>query len=198
MARPEITTRLRDGSLAILRDVGPEDGPALLRGFAELSQQSRVFRFLHHVERLSEAEVARLTSADGPRHEAVGAVVEVARDEVPAGIAHYFCARGVADRAELALTVIDRFQGRGLGTLLLGRLMRCAAMRGLAQFDALVHVRNDGMLHILRSLDATERMEEGIRIFRLPLYRDPARYPASRVGDAVRRAYALSLDAAAA
>lgn len=198
MPRRSITVRLRDGSQAVIRDVRPEDGPALLRGFAELSPQSRVFRFLRHVERLSDEEVTRFTTVERPLHEAIGALVKLRGQEHPAGIAHFFRARGVAHRAELALTVIDRFQGRGLGVLLLGRLMWLATCRGLTQFDALVHTRNEGMSHILRQLGAGERLEEGIRIFRLPLHRDPARYPATRTGDAVRRAYGLAEDAAAA
>ncbi len=198
MTRPAIITRLKDGSRALIRDVQPEDGPALLRGFAELSPQSRVFRFLHYVERLSDDEVVRYTTIDRPNHEALGALVGEPGRELPAGIAHFFRARGARDRAEMALTVIDRFQGRGLGILLLARLMRLATTRGLVQFDALVHARNDGMTHILRSLGASERFEDGIRIFRLPLHADPARYPRTRSGDAVRRGYALALDGAAA
>ncbi len=198
MDRRTISLTLKDGSRAVIRDVRAEDGPALLRGFAELSPQSRVFRFLHYVERLSDAEVARYTTVDRPHHEAIGALVEVRGQEIPAGIAHFFRARGACERAEMALTVIDRFQGRGLGVVLLGRLMHVAVGRGVRQFDALVHVRNEGMIHILRKLGSTERIEEGIRIFRLPLHSDPADYPKTSVGDAVRRAYALAPDARAA
>lgn len=94
-------------------------------------------------------------------------------------------------RAELALTVVDRFQGRGLGVLLLGPLMGIGAEQGLRELDALVHPRNDGTTHMQRGLGATERMEEGIRIFALPLHRFAGDYPRGSVGDAVRVAYAL-------
>lgn len=186
-----IRVRLKDGSAALIRQVGPADRPALLRGFAELSRQSRVFRFLYHVEQLGEDDAARYTSPDSRLHVAIGATVAADHEEVPAGIAHFFRATETARRAELALTVVDRFQGRGLGTMLLGRLMRIGAEQGLRQLDALVHLRNDGMVHILRGLGATGRIEEGVRIFSLPLHRFPGDYPKSSVGDAVRVAYTL-------
>ncbi len=192
-----IRVRLRDGSAALIRQVGPADRPALLRGFAELSPESRVFRFLHHVERLDPADAERFTTPDRRLHVAIGATVIEAREEVPAGIAHYFRPTTEAQRAELALTVIDRFQGRGLGTLLLGRLMRMGREQGLDQLDALVHVRNDGMVHILRALRASERYDEGVRAFALPLHRYAGDYPSNSVGDAVRAAYTLEPRSAA-
>ncbi len=192
-----IRVRLRDGSAALVREVGPADRPALLRGFADLSPESRVFRFLHHVERLKPAEVERFTTPDRRLHVAIGATVIDAREEVPAGIAHFFRPTHEARRAELALTVTDRFQGRGLGILLLGRLMRIGREQGLDQLDALVHVENDGMVHILRALRAAERYEEGVRAFTLLLHRFGGDYPANSVGDAVRVAYALEPRSAA-
>lgn len=183
--------RLRDGSVALLREVRPGDRAALIGGFAELSHESRVFRFLHHVERLEDVDADRFSSPDSRLHVAIGASVSAGAEAVPAGIAHFFRPTSEARRAELALTVIDRFQGRGLGILLLGRLMRIGTDQGLRQLDALVHPRNDGMIHILRGLGAAERMEEGIRIFALPLYRRPADYPRGSVGDAVRAAYLI-------
>jgi RimJ/RimL family protein N-acetyltransferase len=186
-----LRVRLRDGSSALVREVGPADRPALLRGFAALSRESRVFRFLHHVEQLGEAEAERYSSPDRCLHVAIGATVIEAHEEIPAGIAHFFRPTLDARRAELALTVVDRFQGRRLGIMLLGRLMRIGAEQGLRQLDALVHVRNDGMIHILRGLGASERLEEGIRIFALPLHRYPGDYPDGSVGDGVRVAYAL-------
>ncbi len=193
-----IRVSLRDGSVATLRAVGPGDAKALALGFSQLSTQSRVFRFLHHVERLQSAEVDRLTQIDHNLHEAIGATVLESGEEQPAGIAHFF--RGPTDpyRAELALTVIDRYQRRGLGVLLLGRLMRVAAGLGVRQFDALVHPANDAMGGLLRALGAAERRAEGTRVFYLPLHRDAAHYPENRVGDAIRAAYLLEPRAACA
>ena len=54
--------------------------------------------------------------------------------------------------AEAAVTVVDAWQGRGLGTLLLELLATRAREEGVAHFSALVLATNTDMLELLERL----------------------------------------------
>src|SRR5216683_930913 len=110
---------LRDGSWVAIRPVRPEDGPLLTDGFARLSARSRRSRFFTGKVRLSEAEVRYLTNIDHHDHEALCAV---SRDGRGVGVARYIRDRDETASAEVAVTVVDEWQGRGLGGKLLALL----------------------------------------------------------------------------
>ena len=174
-----------------MRRVRPEDAEALADGFTRLSRESRLFRFLHAVERLPEADIRTYTTPDHVLHEALGATVIEDHQEHPAGIAHFFRSQISDTRAEMAIAVIDEYQNRGIGSLLLGHLLKAASQLGIETFDALVHSRNVGMAKLLLGLGAEERRDGDIRVFTIPVHDDPTKYPAGRTADAVRRAFGL-------
>ncbi|QFU07476.1 Acetyltransferase Pat [Rhodobacteraceae bacterium THAF1] len=195
-----IVTRLRDGTRVLLRAPRPSDAAALRQGFDDLSQHSRMMRFLSTSSYMSDPDATRFVSPDNFRHGAVGALVldDESPKQVPAGIAHFFRATDTGTRAELALTVVDAFQGRGLGMLLLGRLLHDAAAIRIEALDAIVHPRNRAMAGLMVSLGADPVDNSGERAFVLPVHADPSDYPDNRSGDAVRAAWQLTPGLAAA
>ena len=130
---------LRDGSWVAIRPVRPEDGPLLTDGFARLSARSRRSRFFTGKVRLSEAEVRYLTNIDHHDHEALGAV---SRDGRGVGVARYIRDRDESDSAEVAVTVVDEWQGRGLGGKLLALLSDRARAAGITRFTAVTAADN--------------------------------------------------------
>ena len=102
--------RLRDGSAVLIRPVRPEDAGLLEDGFAGLSDRSRRLRFLGPKEALSAAELRYFTDVDHRDHEALGALDHVRGGGV--GIARYVRDREDPYAAEIAVTVIDGWQGR--------------------------------------------------------------------------------------
>jgi RimJ/RimL family protein N-acetyltransferase len=169
----------------------------LLRvGFEHLSDRSRYFRFLRAVPRLSERDLRELSHPDHDGHEAIGAVDIGADPPEPAGIARYLRLPDRPERAELAVTVVDAYQGRGLGTLLFALLTRIAAAHGIAGFVALIHAENSGMRDLLLDLGAERTAVHGTeREYLMPVHADPARYPDSAAGRAFRAAWPLAADA---
>ena len=96
------------------------DRQLLLRGFERLSPESRYRRFLAAMPELSEEMVRYLTEIDHHDHEAIAALD--ARTGEGIGVARYVRDPQRRDAAEVAVTVIDDWQGKGVGTLLLEAL----------------------------------------------------------------------------
>jgi RimJ/RimL family protein N-acetyltransferase len=143
---------LRDGSTVLIRPVCSMDAPLLADGFARLSPQSRWMRFLGAKTSLSAAELRYLTDVDHHDHEAIGAL-SVA-DGRGVGIARYVRDTNDPRSAEIAVTIVDDWQGRGLGTELLARLSDRARQAGIDRFTALVSTQNAAMAGLLRKLGA--------------------------------------------
>jgi GNAT superfamily N-acetyltransferase len=143
---------LRDGSHVRLRPGrSSEDRELLLRGFERLSPESRYRRFLMPTPELSPDMVRYLTDVDHHDHEAIIATDEANREGL--GVARYVRNPNRPDSAEVAVTVIDDWQGRGLGTLLLEMLSARARQEGIRSFTALMLATNEPMMDLLRHLD---------------------------------------------
>jgi RimJ/RimL family protein N-acetyltransferase len=139
---------LRDGASVMIRPIRPEDREALERAFARLSERSRYTRFLAPMERLSPTMLAYLTEVDHSDHEALLAFDRESGDAV--GVARYVRTNGSS--AEAAVTVIDDWQGRGLGTGLTSLLAERALEEGIDRFTAVLLAENEEMLSLLESL----------------------------------------------
>jgi RimJ/RimL family protein N-acetyltransferase len=143
---------LRDGSEVLIRQVRGSDAPLLADGFARLSARSRQMRFLSPKSSLSPAELRFLTEVDHHDHEAIGALSPA--DGRGVGIARYIRDPGDPAAAEIAVTIADDWQGRGLGTELLAQLSDRARQAGICRFTATVSADNVAMKGLLWKLGA--------------------------------------------
>ncbi len=143
---------LRDGSRVLIRPVQSADAPLLADGFARLSDTSRWLRFLTPKKELSPAELRFLTDLDHHDHEALGALDH--RDGRGVGVARYVREADDPRRADVAVTVVDEWQGRGLGTELLARLSDRAREENIRSFTALVAADNVAVAGLLRTASA--------------------------------------------
>lgn len=136
---------LKDGSPVHLRPIRQDEAPELLRLYDRLSPESLYFRFFAVPDKdLVKADY--LARVDYVNRYAL--VAEIAGNL--AGVARW--ERDLADpaRAEVAFTVADDLQGRGLGSLLFRRLATLARARGIATFEAEVLPDNEKMLRVFR------------------------------------------------
>ena len=165
--RAEPTT-LRDGSTVLIRPVGPADAGLLADGFTRLSPESRRLRFLTAKAELRPAELRYLTDVDHYDHEAIGALD--AADGQGVAIARYIRDQADPGTAEIAVTVVDGWQGRGLGTELVTRLAQRAEQAGIRRFVALTAGGNVAMGLLLRGMGGTVlRREYGTLEYELAL-----------------------------
>ena len=178
------------GLQVTVRDVMPEDSDLIGLGFDRLSKQSRLFRFMTAKKRLTGQELEQFSALNIVDHAAFGALHMSESEAHPAGIARYIRTHEDGDAAEIAVTVVDAYQKRGIGTLLLGVLAKTASANGITEFLALVAKENHAMRHLLHELGGTEETPEEPEInIVLPIYQDPVSYPENKIGGYIRQAY---------
>ena len=137
---------LRDGSTVRIRVMRPADEPSLLALLQSLSDESRWLRFYSTANGSALAtEAHREANLD----QTFGLLAFSGADERVVG--HAFYAVIDEHRAEVAFTIANDFQGRGLGTMLLGQLAEVATARGIQVFEAEVVAANHAMLHVFRA-----------------------------------------------
>jgi RimJ/RimL family protein N-acetyltransferase len=157
---PELVV-LRDGSEVLIRPIEAEDKEALSRGFDALSPESRYRRFFTPMPRLSPRLLAYLTEVDHESHEAL--LAEGRDDHEPVGVARYVRLKDEPDAAEVAVAVVDHWQGRGAATELLNRLTERARASGIQRFRATCLAENRDALDVLEGLGAQRRdVSEGV------------------------------------
>jgi RimJ/RimL family protein N-acetyltransferase len=143
---------LRDGSRVLIRQVRSTDAPLLADGFGRLSARSRWMRFMMAKPELSAAELRYFTDVDHHDHEALGALDQASGRGV--GIARFVRDADDPRAAEIAVTVVDDWQGRGLGAVLLARLSDRARQEGIRRFTALAASGNLAIVRLLAKMGA--------------------------------------------
>src|SRR4026208_1633546 len=136
---------LRDGSTVHIRVMSPADEAGLCTLLTSLTEESRWLRF-YSVQNSTAlaAEAHREANMD----QAFG-LVACSGDEGRV-VGHAFYAVTEEKRAEVAFTIANDFQRRGLGSILLCQLAEVAAANGIEIFEAEVVAANHSMLHVFR------------------------------------------------
>jgi GNAT superfamily N-acetyltransferase len=145
----DVRLALRDGSEVLVRPIRPGDRDAIVKAFEHLSEQSRYQRFMTAIDELSPSQLDYLVDVDHHDHEALVALDPESGDGV--GVAR-FVRLADGTTAEAAVTVIDEWQGRGLGVALCNLLAERARDEGVTRFTALLLATNDQMHDVLASL----------------------------------------------
>ena len=154
-----------------IRPIESTDAGALVAGFEQLSETSRYLRFHGGMRRMPESLVRYLTQVDGVDHVAL-----VAFEETVAGVGQgvavgrFVRSKAAPNTAELAVTVIDAFQGRGVARQLLAALGDAARARGIETFTMSVLSGNARARRLLRSLGAVGQGSSGdVSTFHVPV-----------------------------
>jgi acetyltransferase len=142
--------RLCDGTAVGLRPLRPEDEPLLHDLAAHMSAEDLRLRFFTLVRGLTHAVAARLSQLDYDRELAL--VAEC--NGTALGVVHFF-ADPDNRRAEYAIAVRSDWQGRGIGYLLMSRIIDIARRRGIGELVGEVLRENQPMLQMCRELGFT-------------------------------------------
>jgi len=141
---------LRDGSHVDVRFIRADDSPRLIELFQGLSAETIYRRFLHARSVLPAAEAARYADVDHRGRDALVACAPGGDRQAPiVAVARY--AQQDAEAAEGGLVVDDAYQERGLGTILLRRLIALLRWRGFRYLRGAVLGENGRMLRLLQA-----------------------------------------------
>lgn len=146
---PRVAASQRQPAVEI-RPITPDDKEALLQGFQRLSERSRYRRFLAPHGTLTAEELRYFTEIDHHDHEALVAMDPASGEGV--GVARYVRSPENPASAELAVAVLDDWQGRRVGSRLVAALATRARSEGISSFTALLLADNDEMLALMRDL----------------------------------------------
>ncbi len=165
------TDKLSDGSIIHVRPINRSDVERE-RAFVDgLSPESKHFRFLGGIGHLSESQLLRFCDIDLKHEMAFVALAKGKAGETQVGVARYV-ADPDNDEAEIAISVADKFAGKGLDKLLLDHLIKYARDFGVTRLYSVELAANAGIKKLMR--------ESGFRSAR-----DPA--------DATQLIYSLEL-----
>ena len=164
LAEREVT--LRDGTRALIRPIRPDDKERLAEGLRQLSPRSRYLRFHAAVRELTDEQLRYLTEVDYVDHMAWVALNPDKPDEPGMAVARYVRLADEPSVAEAAVTVLDRYQGQGLGTALLRMLAASALDNDIHTFRNYVLAENTAMLELFDEIGA-KRTDEGAGVYRV-------------------------------
>lgn len=149
---------LPSGRRFTLRLIRPSDREAMRIAFDRLSPESRYARFMAPKARLTEAELDYLTEPDGYDHLALVAMRKhLVSTPEGVGVARFVRLVDEPDTAEPAVTVIDDYQGEGLGSLLLQRLIEAAWERDVRWFRSELLAQNKASRKMIESMSPEVR-----------------------------------------
>jgi CRP-like cAMP-binding protein len=169
-----IATTLPDGTQVVLRPVEPADKGRLAAAFERCSVQTRYRRFLSGGFRLTEGRLAAVTEIDHAGHVGWVAAAPGEPGSPVIALASYVRDPNAPGNADIAFTVIDEYQGRGLGGLLFDALRVAAGVHGVRRFTADVLWENVPMRTLLRRRGATVRSaENGVVAYVLDIAHPP-------------------------
>ena len=162
-----------DGSHLVLRWVRPEDKELIADGVKLMSVEGLYLRFFMQIKKLSDQQLDYLTSADQIDHIAWGVLDENCPEFPGLGIARFVREPGNPKIAEAAVTVLDSYQGQGIGTLLLAVLHHSARVNGIEILRSIVLIENSALIKSLKKLGGKSHSADGNTIkIDLPVYKD--------------------------
>jgi GNAT superfamily N-acetyltransferase len=141
--------RLTGGETVMVRAISPQEADRLQAYMRNLSEWTRRNRFLGAVSELAPTELDRLTRMSGPGELALIAFASMGGETAMIAEAIQVIAPE-SQRSEIALSVTDGWQRKGLGTLLLAHMEYRARMLGVRYLVGEVLRTNDAMKGLAR------------------------------------------------
>jgi GNAT superfamily N-acetyltransferase len=167
------TRQLRNGASILMRAIQPDDMRRLQEFHERLSPDTIIMRYFRVAPVLYTRDARRLTHLDYDRRMALVATTGEGVDERIIGVVRY---EPVSEtEAELAFVVEDSWQGLGISTALLARLLRYARQRGYTAMSAVTMATNVRMRDVLThsGYSQSSRYEDGCLCITLDITQPP-------------------------
>ncbi len=155
--------RLAGGRRVVIRPVLPQDADLTSDFFGSLPAAARYDRFMSPMRNLPAELIKRFTAVDYADHLALVAEVFEGGREMVVAEARYVRLSDDPSAAEFAVSVADEWQGNGLTSHLLSKLLCRAASEGVRRMTGETLATNDKMLHLARKVGFTVRRSREVR-----------------------------------
>jgi GNAT superfamily N-acetyltransferase len=156
--RPALWSLSRRAARLTIRELGPGEAGPLIQVFAGMSDTSRRLRYLVGTPRLTPSMVRLLTDVGHARHRAW--VAEV--DGEPVGIVRIARPSADAAEAEVAVEVVDGYQGHGVGRALMAVARDAGLSAGITALVWTARTENEAVRRLLAGPGATVRVADGL------------------------------------
>lgn len=178
---------LADGLRLLVRPVVPSDRTELQAGYRKLSTKSRHTRFFSPPADLSDDDLDYLTKLDYRDHCALAAFAADEPGQPGVAVARYVREADRSSSAEVAVTVLDAYQGRGVGTLLTRLIGDIAARNHVRTLVYFVMWENEAMIDVLREAGARVTADEpGVARVEIDLSQPAGQLPERALQEVVR------------
>lgn len=135
----------------VVGSVLPQNRSQISEGLRYMSPESIRYRFLGSKKEFTEKELQYLTVLDGWNHYAIG-VLDGDNEEKGIAIIRMVRSSENQAEAEVAITIIDEFQRKGLGTLLMGLMLLAAIERDIKRLSFTFLPQNEGIFHLIEKM----------------------------------------------
>lgn len=155
----------KDGTPFLMRPVRPEDEPLMAKFHEALSAESVYMRYFEHLrlsDRITHERLLRICFIDYDREMALAALYrdpETGEQQI-VGVGRLSRSH-TANEAEFALLIADAFQGKGLGTAMLARLVEIGRAEKLDRIVGEILRDNYGMVRVSRNVGFNIKSQMG-------------------------------------
>jgi ribosomal protein S18 acetylase RimI-like enzyme len=172
----EIETKLEDGRSVCLRTIRPSDEARIREGISGMSDRARYLRFFSAFREPPESIVKQLSAVDGHDHIGWGAILLDGNEYPPIAAAHAIRNGEAEEEGELAIAVLDDYQGLGLARMLIAAVLSDCLDEGLRRLVMQVLPENRPAIALLTALGAERQsMLDAVEHYRLDVARTLAR-----------------------
>lgn len=150
MVKPEFKAKLNNGTEVIVRTIDACDKECISNEFNHLSNHSRYMRFCAPINKLSDTQLDYLTDVDNKNHVLIAITKTVDGVQLGLGLGRYIKLLPNKEIAEFAITVADKYQNQGVGSLLIELLIQHAKNNDISILRGYVLDSNKPMQRLLK------------------------------------------------
>lgn len=177
---------VKDNTYLCFKALGKDDREKFIEGFSKLSRKTIYKRFFGFMKELTNKQIADFLDTDKKDHIAWVAFDFADDDSIGVGVGRFKRSKTNPKEAEMALTVIDEYQGKGVGAVLLAILYYLASKSGIDTLTGIILPVNAKLIRRFRDLGATIIRVRNEYEMTLPIFKDFDKIPNNRYSSIIK------------